>query len=305
MDDVDSISAFDASNVDAILEKAKIGTTDAQTLYMNIGLQRTNMLKYMLKLAEKANSFIFMTAHVDDKVEIGGGPGIKQKSLQTMKAADNIKGVPGNGLFLFSQVIQIIESRPFNKTDTRTPMLPKDSHDNATQSTDLMRMNIIILRSKISESGRQFAILSSQSKGIQASLSEFYHIKYTLKNYGIEGTSGMTLDLLPDRKFGRTTVRALLDKDEVFARAIQVTSDMAQLEERFHSLVEKYGYTPKGLRTALIKEGYDMEKLLAGTRNWQTLNNVLADEATETRTLITFDWYRLAAGEITLKQFKK
>jgi len=302
-DDVDSISEFDTEATEKQLASADLGSMDAQTVYMNLGLQRTNMIKELPRLSSKVGNYIFITAHVDDKIEMAAGPGKapKQKQLQTLRPNDAPKGLPSKAFFLLHIIFQVIESTPFVKPDTRTPMLPLDAHDNKTPSKDLVKMNIAIIRSKICDDGREFILLSSKKYGIQPTLSEYYYIKYTLKDFGISGSGqSLFLDIYPEVTFSRTTIRAKIDSDPLLRRAIQITSDLAQMEERMYDLVKDVLISPKDLYTQVKAKGYDWPKLYL-TRNWQVPNDGLI----ETPVLISYDMLRIAKGTISLKKYKK
>ncbi len=299
---VDSVSELDAEITDDKLEKAEIGSTDAQTIYMNLGLQRTNMLKVIPKIMLESGQHMLLTAHVDDKINMAAGPGKAPppKQLATLRAGDVVKGMPSKAFFLLGNVFQVLTSTPFIKSDTRTPMLPKDTHDNNEPSKDLVKMNVLIARSKHGGAGYEFNLLSSQEYGILPNLTNYHYTHYVHKGFG-EGGAGQSLFMVlyPEVKFSRTTIRAKLESDPLLARAVEMTADIHQLRAIKYDHVKHLELDPKKVYENLVAKGYDMSKLLA-TRNWHTIEN----HAHDSDTLHTFDVLRLASGDITLKKYK-
>ena len=101
-------------------------------------------------------------------------------------------------------------------------------------------------------------------------LTEFHHIK-TNNKYGIDGSNvNYALDLRPDVRLSRTTVRKKLDTDPLLVRAVNITSELLQIG-KFHPQYIDNGLlcTPKELYDDIKAMGYDWDTLL-NTRGWWT-----------------------------------
>jgi hypothetical protein len=127
------------------------------------------------------------------------------------------------------------------------------------------------LRSKSGVSGNVYELIVSQREGVLPSLTEFHYIKGA-DRFGISGTlQHYTLDLYPDVKLGRTTVRSKIDNDPLLRRAINITSELCQMHQYMRDCKDVL-CTPTQLYHDLKEMGYDWNVLL-NTRGWWTLNN--------------------------------
>lgn len=161
---------------------------------------------------------------------------------------------------------------PFLNQGTKTSEYPRDSEDNLAGDTDLNIVSLRQLRSKSGPTGYVIEILVSQSEGVLAELSEFHYIKSN-ERFGMNGTmQHYSLDLYPECKLQRTTVRSKIDNDPKLCRALNITSEMLQMKQFWQGLVDDVMCTPKELYDDLKALGYDWEVLLA-TRGWWTINN--------------------------------
>jgi hypothetical protein len=112
----------------------------------------------------------------------------------------------------------------------------------------------------------------SQQEGVHGPLSEFHYCKVN-DRFGIDGTlQHYSLDLMPDVKLSRTTVRGKLDSDPKLRRAMNITSEMLQMRQLWDDVPEDVMCTPKQLYEDIKKLGYDWDVLL-NTRGWWTCDN--------------------------------
>ena len=130
-------------------------------------------------------------------------------------------------------------------------------------------MSLRLLRGKSGMSGIVINLVVSQLTGILPGLTEFHFLKEA-DRYGISGTlQHYALDLYPDCKLQRTTVRSKIEEDAMLRRALNITAEMLQMK-LFHRIENMP--TPKELYEKLKEKGYDWNILLA-TRGWWTINN--------------------------------
>jgi hypothetical protein len=148
------------------------------------------------------------------------------------------------------------------------------------------------LRSKSGPSGNTIEIIVSQTEGVLPGLTEFNYIKDSGR-FGLNGSlQNYALDIYPECKLSRTTVRGKLDKDSKLRRAMNITSELCQIQEYFKAQSE-YFCTPAELYKDLKELGYDWDMILSQTRGWWTVNN----EIHPLKFLSAMDLLRMRKGE--------
>lgn len=272
--EVDSFTAFETEDVAKIQDDNELGDSGANTMHMRQGLAKMRFLMEMPGLAGGAYNYIMLTAHVGKEVNMASGPMAPPptKKLQYLKNGDTLKGVTGQFTFLLSNCWHAYNAAPLINQSTKAPEYPSDSDDSVTGDTDLNVVKLRQLRSKSGPSGYELEIIVSQSEGVLPELTEFHFIKGA-DRYGISGTlQHYALDLYPECKLQRTTVRAKIDSDPRLCRALNITAEMLQMKLMWRHLDNGILCTPKELYDDLIKLGYDMNTLL-DTRGWWTMDN--------------------------------
>ena len=267
---VDSFSEFETEDVANIQSENELGDSGGNTIHMRQGLSKVRFLSDIPKLVAKGWNPMLMTAHIGK--EIGMDPRAAPiKKLQFLKNGDKIKGVTDKFMFLTSTCWQCSSAVPLLNDTTKGPEYPRFSGDDAKGDTDLNIVTLTVLRNKNGATGGNIQLIVSQREGVLPSLSEFHYIK-TNGRFGIDGTlQNYALDLLPDVKLSRTTVRAKLENNAALRRAMNITAEMCQMgfyQEHEHGFM----CTPKELYSDLITKGYDWSILLQ-TRGWYTCNN--------------------------------
>lgn len=270
--ELDSLTKFNTKSSNLMQESNELGDSAVNTLYMKEGQAKKQMISYLPKPVQQANNPMFITAHIGKNIPMDPRAA-PIKKLQFLKNNDTLKGVTDDFTFLTTTCWQCQNATPFFNDGTRGPEYPRDSEDNMKGDTDLFLVTLVQLRSKTGPSGLIMQILVSQQEGVLPSLSEFHYIK-TNDRFGLGGNvQNYFLDLLPDVKLSRTTVRGKIDSNAQLRRAMNITSEMCQMKYLWHDLPEDLLCTPKELRDDLIKLGYDWEKELLNTRGWWTANN--------------------------------
>jgi hypothetical protein len=183
---------------------------------------------------------------------------------------------------------------PLINQGTKAPEYPSDKDDSVSGDTDLNLVKLRQLRSKSGPSGYELEIIVSQSEGVLPELTEFHFIKDN-DRFGITGTlQHYNLDLYPECKLQRTTVRGKIDSDPRLCRALNITAELLQMHMFWRHLEEGILCTPKELYDDLVKLGYDMNTLL-DTRGWWTMEN----EKHPVPFLSTMDLLRMRKGLYT------
>ena len=289
---VDSFSEFETSDVAKIMDENELGESGGNTIHMRQGLAKTRFLMEMPALGASANHFTLLSAHLGKDMAIASGPYAPPptKKLQHMSQGDKIKGVTDKFFFLTNNFFQTKSVTKLINQGTKGPEYPRDSDDNAAGDTDLNLVAMILLRGKSGPSGTVFELVVSQTEGVLPSLTEFNFIKNN-DRFGINGTLvNYSLDIYPDCKLSRTTVRGKIDNDVKLVRALNITSELCQMHQHYRALNL---CTAKELYDKIKEQGYDWDFILSETRGWWTLNNDTASKYF----LSTLDLVKMAKGQ--------
>ena len=272
--EVDSFSRFETEDVAKIQNDNELGDSGGNTIHMRQGLAKMRFLMDLPALSGGAYNYTLLTAHVGKEIQMASGPmpAPPTKKLQFLKNGDKLKGVTDQFFFLMSNCWHSYNAMPFINQGTKASEYPKDSDDNLSGDTDLNIVSLRQLRSKSGPTGYVLELLISQSEGVLPELSEFHFIKSN-DRFGISGTlQHYFLDIYPECKLQRTTIRSKIDSDKKLCRALNITSEMLQMKHFWHTLADDVMCTPKELYEDLKAMGYDWDVLLA-TRGWWTINN--------------------------------
>lgn len=286
---LDSLSAWKSSNIDVMYEKNDVGDKELNMINMKKSAAKSQMVEQMMGLTFSSGIFLQTTVHIGEQYEIGGG--VPLKKLKFMRGNIKLKDAPEKFSFYTSNCWWCVDSFPL-LDDERKVEFPYDENDNLKGDTDLIRLTIVNLRGKSGRSGMPFNIVVSQSDGINEHLTNYLYVKETSR-FGIGGNlQNYHMDLYPDVRLSRKSIRRLCEEDELLQRALEITSEMLQLRH-FHSIDEKYYITPAQLYSGLKEKGFDW-KVLLNTRGWYTWNNT---DPELKPFLSTMDLLRMYTGE--------
>lgn len=272
--EVDSFTEFETSDVAKMQDENELGDSGGNMIHQRQGLAKTRFLMEVPVLAGATNHFFLMTAHMGVESTLGAGPYAQApvKKLQHMKQGDAIKGVTPRFTFLMNNCWDATTANPLINQNTKGPEYPRNPDDNAAGDMDLMLVTIKQLRGKAGPSGISLELVVSQSEGVLPSLTEFNYIKSS-DRFGLNGSlQNYSLDLYPDVKLSRTTIRNKIDTDSKLRRALNITSELCQMHQYYRYLHNEL-CTAKELYDDLKKLGYDWDELLSTTRGWWTVNS--------------------------------
>jgi hypothetical protein len=273
--EIDSFSEFETADIAKMQSENELGDSGANTMHMRQGLAKTRFLMELPAITASVYHFVLMTAHVGKDIAMASGPipTAPVKKLQNLKNGDKIKGVTDKFFFLMSNCWHAYNAAPLINQGTKGPEYPRNPDDNNTNDTDLNVVSLRQLRSKSGPSGNVIELLVSQSEGVLPELSEFHFLK-SAERFGISGTlQHYALDLLPEVKLSRTTVRSKIDTMPELRRALNITAELCQMTLLWRSSDRDILCTPKELYDDLIKLGYDWDMILKNTRGWWTVDN--------------------------------
>ena len=290
---IDSFTEFETDDVTDMQDKNELGDSGANTIHMRQGLAKMRLLMEAPRLNVGSDNYLLMTAHLGKETTMqNAGPGgsVPIVKLSTLKHGDKIKGVTDKFTFVMHNCWHPYQVKPLINQGTKTVEYPKDENDKTHLDTDLNLIVMRNLRAKSGPSGMPVALIVSQSEGVLPTLTEFYNIKETDK-FGIDGSNiSYYLDIYPDLKLSRTTVRSKIDKDPLLRRAINITSELQQIFSVWN-IDSNLVCTMKQLYEDIKKLGYDWNILL-NTRGWWSL-----DEDKLLPFLSSYDLLKLRVGE--------
>lgn len=271
---IDTISEFETDDVLAMRDKTEIGQKEGNTINMRQGLGKDRLIREAPSMSTRGSHFLGLNAQYgEEKPDIGASPmsGPKPKKMNTLRQGEKIRGVPDSFLYLPLHVWLIDGSSILMDDAKQNAEFPLEENG-SSENIDLYRCPMKMLRSKTSMSGFTVDLLVSQKRGVQPSMTEFYNILRTSKGYGLEGNDRTyNLALLPEVSLGRTTVRKKLADSPLLRRAMNITSEMAQMEQFYPAMKGKIPPLAD-IRKKLASDGYDMNQLLS-TRGWWTFDN--------------------------------
>jgi hypothetical protein len=273
--EIDSFSEFEPMATIELLT-GDLSSANTNTYAMKQSLFKTKFLDSYNVHAGRANAYTIFTAHKGKKIDMNANPySIPKKDLAYLDSDESIKGVSTKFNFLIHNLWKCQSTTKLNNQTTGTAEYPKYATGKDI-ATDLNIVTLKQLRGKNGASGIVIDIIVSQEEGVLPSLTEFHYIKKSKEGqvgYGISGSNlNYTLDLYPDVKLSRTTIRNKIDNDPRLRRAINITAELLQIKT-FFPMLEAAGVlcTPKELYEDIKKLGYDWNEIL-DTRGYWTIN---------------------------------
>lgn len=268
---IDSLSAFAAANVIRIQEEGGIGDSDRNTEALRDAGAKSQMIVEVPTLTARNGIYMIMSAHVGDEHALD--PRMPpQKKLAFLKNRAKFKNVPEKFLFHTNCLWYITGATVLQHDKSKAPEYPRNSDDDLRGDTDLQLINMMNLRCKNGPTGLPIDVIVSQSEGLKEGLTQLHYLK-TYDRFGLGGNlQNYHLDLLPDVNLTRTTVRNKIETTPKLRRALEITSEMCQMNNMWHDLPEGLMCTPKELYDDLKAKGYDWDVLLE-TRGWWTFDN--------------------------------
>lgn len=300
--EIDSLTDFQTADVIKMQDENELGDSGGNTLHLRQGLAKTRLLSELPTLCGKTNHYLGITAQLGKDISINAGPMAPPpvKKLHDLKNGDKLKGVSDKFYFLMNNCWHSYSTTRMITKDG-TPEYPDEGDTaNSEIGTDLNLVKLRQLRSKSGPSGIVVELVVSQTEGVLPSLTEFHFIK-NAERFGITGSlQHYSLDIYPDVKVSRTTVRTKIDADPLLCRALNITSELLQMKQLWSQKMRGLICTPKELYDDLIALGYDWDKILK-SRGWWTLNN----DKHPIPFLSTMDLLRIRKGLFSNDKFKK
>lgn len=267
---IDSISQFNTASIEKIKEENDIGDSGRNTESLRDGGAKSQMITELPTVTAAHGIWMLMSAHMGDQFNLDAHS-TPQKKLAYLKNNVKFKNVPEKFTFLMNNCWYCFSAAPLINDSTKAPEYPRGPDDALKGDTDLMLIQVCNLRGKSGPSGLPFELVVSQSDGINVQLSEFNYVKKS--RFGIEGNlQNYQLSLVPDINLSRTTIRRKFAETPKLQRAMEITSEMAQIINLWHDVPRDLLCTPKELFDDLKTKGYDWDRLL-NTRGYWSYDN--------------------------------
>jgi hypothetical protein len=295
---IDSASEAKSSDILKIETDNDLGDSGRNTAFMRQNLVKAGLMSELPYVAGTAQHYITLTGHYAEAgPAMSSGPGTPppRKKLRDMKPGEKIKGVTDRFFFLMTNCWLIDLCTLLQHDETKSDLYPLKGE--TKKDTDLNILRIKNLRGKTGPTGQPIHILVSQRDGVLPSLTEFHYIKGGdgRERFGLLGNNiNFQLALMPDVALSRTTIRDKLKSSYALRRAVNITSEMAQIQQYMPS----YNYllcTPEQLYADLKQQGYDWDVLLNNTRGWYCPNN--DDKKLPLKFLSTLDLLKMRVGK--------
>lgn len=294
----DSLTEFDTDDIDEIRDKSELGGSKQNVINFRAGLVKTNLMTELPRISVQANNYTMLVAQIGKNLDIGASPHAPpRQQLKSLPASEAIKGATGKFTFATHDCWWCESASPYLNDSDKKSEFPWDASTTSDNNTDLQKIKLKQLRGKGGPSYITHEVLVSQERGIQPTLTEFYHLR-DAKRYGIEssGSGGafMELHLYPEGKVTRQTVRKKIDEDPLFCRAVNFTMEMMQMYDFWQWVVDDGVYmTPQQVYDNLTARGYDW-KVLLDTRGWWIVGD---QDAHPQPYLSTMDLWNICAGK--------
>lgn len=295
--EMDSLSMFMTDSVEEIYDKNEIGDAAANTDALRSAAAKTQMLMQLPNLTAGANNYLVATAHVGDKHQLDKyAP--DPKKLAFLKGKNVFKNVPEKFTFLTNNLWYCNSVEVLQNKTTKGPEFPAGPEDNLVGDTDLNLLVLQNLRAKAGPTGMPFEVIYSQREGLLVGMTEFNYCKFF--KYGIGGHDrAYYMELCPDVTMQRTTVRGKIRDDIRLQRAMEITSEMCQMENLGFVQTRGYLMDPKDLYVKIKELGYNWDEILDTRGYWDFEEN-----KNPKNFLSTFDLLRMAKGEYTPYWYK-
>lgn len=271
--ELDSITQMSIEEVNKLFAKAEVGESDLNAEAMRSSMAKNQMLTQIPHVCSTGNVYMMMSAHVGDEIVLDKyAPSTKK--LAMMKGNMKFKSTPEKFTFLTEVLLFARNIEVMINQSTKAPEFPRDSSDNAKGDTDLQAVTVQFLRNKQGPSGGTYDYVVSQGEGIHYGLTMLRYLKANKEQGGVGwGMSGHDksyyLDIYPEVKMSRTTVRRLLDEDPKLVRAFEITAYIHQyFGSPTHNPPPKLRCTMSELYTQIKEKGYDWDILLQTQNKW-------------------------------------
>lgn len=300
---VDSLSEFTTKRISEKRDGSDVDASDQNNVDMVSNKVKTNMIRELLTILPKSGMQLFLTGHLVKEINMNGKP--EEKALTHGKFGYKSKGVPKNLEFLTHHYWEIVKAQVLatsDKTDIKYPSakLKSQSKEVAIKNTDkatgMLKITLNGTRNKTGLSGVPISYIVSQSEGVLFELSHFECL--VDHEYGVvrQGNS-YYVEMVPDVKLQRTTVRDILEESPRLKRALELSTELCLWFLHHKDVPSGYLMTVSTIMEGLASQGIDINFLLDNTRGyWLYEEEIPHAPEGHKHYLSAYDLVRLAKG---------
>lgn len=271
---LDSMSQLQTDAIEDIYNKNEIDSGAANTDALRGAAIKTRMVMQAPSITTQGGLSLLATAHIGDEMKLDQYAPFKQQ-LMFLKKGLKFKNCPEKFTFLTSICYAIASAEPKLNKD-KAAEYPAPGFKGNVGDTDLMELDLIIIRSKHGPSGHNFSLLVSQTEGYLPTLSEYNYLKDRKDKFGLLGPEGVhqnyRLALYPDLLIKRNDIREEIGINPKLCRALEITSELCQMYDYWVDYPREEVVAPSDLYNKLKEMGYDWN-LLLDTRGYWTYDH--------------------------------
>lgn len=275
---LDSISQMTFTPVLDKANKLSLGDSGNNMKSARNALIKRDMISQLPYLTNTSGMIFTTVTHQGNDMQAGDKFAPQQHKLTHSNKATVPTGSTKLSQYINGLTVELFNSKDCNNAVYNTGVLyPILDIDREPGCTDLQRVKAVITRNKNGATGRALELLVSQREGFLPHLTMFDFLK-GYKSFGMEGNNvTYSLTLLPDVKLTRTTVRGLIEENELLRRALEITYEICMMRILWggapgdNVAEDKVWCTPEVLYKDITECGYDWNVLL-NTRGWWDFN---------------------------------
>lgn len=286
---LDSLSGLNSEKTETMYDKNGLSESGLNMVNMASSNVKSRMIDQMTGLTSASGIHAIMAAHVGEQYQLNQyAPAVRK--LRFLKGDLKLKKVPENFSFLTGNCWLCSSITPMLDKD-KNPEYPRDDEEFFKGETDLLELTIINLRGKFGPSNIPLPLVISQSEGVKPGLSD-YNLLKTVDRFGIGGNAqNYYLDLLPEVKLNRKSIRSEIDRNAKLQRALQFSSDICQIKLFKDNIDKSMIPTMAELYGRLKEKGYDWDLLLNTRGYW-----IYKEESSPLEYLSAVDLLRMYHG---------
>lgn len=293
----DSMSQLSTDMIEEMYNKNEIDDSGLTTDHLRSGGIKTRLVMQIPNVVSSGGMTMACTAHVGNEFKLEKYAPSKQQ-LGAMPRDLEFKNVPSKFTFLSSNTWFIKKASPLSHDTTKASFYPLEGMNTQAGDVDLQILDVLNVRSKSGQTGHQLELIVSQDFGLLPGLSEFHFLNTRKDGFGMTAPEGQQrtkrLQLLEDVLPVRTKVRTMINQDYKLQRALEITSEMAQIMDYWNDFPRSKIMEPAEVKAKLIEKGYNWDLLLE-TRGYWTYFNYAKEH--ERRPLSTMDIINMVHDE--------
>lgn len=265
---IDSLTEFTIDDADAIMSEHMVGNSKTNRLAMLESKAKGDLISRLPRLCKKFGAYFMLTAHTGKVINMDPMKPLK-KDLTHMAVDEDFKRTSRNFKTLINLIIKSETSGPL-KTKDGGAKYPADERQDEKGEIDLIRVVYKTIRTKMTQagSGALLELIFSQNDGFLPEITALEFLK-AAKGFGLGGNdTNYFLQLYPDVKMNRKTVRRLVKEDAKLRRAFELTFEYAMMKRYWDAHKNEHLVPLDELYEGIKKQGYDWDTILATKGGW-------------------------------------